>query len=45
MRWTMDIIHASVFFLAVLLLLFAALRFVGMLAGTDDGRSQPPNEA
>lgn len=44
LRITMDIIHASVFVLAVLLTLFAALRVVGMLAGTDDGRPQPPEE-
>lgn len=44
LRWTMDIIHASVFVLAVLLFLFAALRVVGMLAGTDDGRPQHSNE-
>ena len=45
LRWTMDVIHASVLFLAVLLFLFAALRVIGMLAGTDDGRPQLPDEA
>lgn len=44
LRITMDTVHASVFVLAVLLLLFAALRVVGMLAGTDDGRPQRPEE-
>ncbi len=45
LRVTMDTVHASVFLLAVLLFLFAALRVVGMLAGTDDGRPQRPEEA
>lgn len=44
LRVTMDIVHASVFVLAILLFLFAALRVVGMLAGTDDGRPQRPEE-
>lgn len=44
LRWTMDYIHASVLFLSVLLFLFAALRVIGMLAGTDDGRPQRPEE-
>lgn len=45
LRITMDTVHASIFVLAVLLFLFAALRVVGMLAGTDDGRPQRPEEA
>lgn len=44
LRWTMDIIHASVLVLAVILFLFALLRVIGMLAGTDDGRPQRPEE-
>ncbi|WP_185983423.1 TRAP transporter small permease [Aureimonas mangrovi] len=44
LRITMDIVHASVFTLAILLFLFATLRVVGMLAGTDDGRPQRPEE-
>ncbi|RDW13560.1 TRAP transporter small permease [Paracoccus thiocyanatus] len=38
LRWPMDIIHASVLVLSVLLFLFALLRVIGMIAGTDDGR-------
>jgi len=38
LRWPMDIIHASVLVLSVLLCLFALLRVIGMIAGTDDGR-------
>lgn len=44
LRITMDTVHASVFVLAVFLFLFATLRVVGMLAGTDDGRAQRPEE-
>lgn len=44
LRWTMDYIHASMLFLAVLLFIFATLRVIGMLAGTDDGRPQRPEE-
>jgi len=44
LQWPMDIIHASVFFLAILLFLFAMLRVIGMLAGSDDGRPQRPEE-
>ncbi|MEO9339804.1 TRAP transporter small permease subunit [Mesorhizobium sp. SB112] len=44
LRWTMDYIHASVLFLAILLFLFALLRVIGMLAGADDGRPQRPEE-
>lgn len=40
LRWPMDIIHASVLVLSVLLCLFALLRVVSMLAGVDDGRPQ-----
>ncbi|WP_435164130.1 TRAP transporter small permease [Falsirhodobacter sp. 1013] len=40
LRWPMDIIHASVLMLSVLLCLFALLRVIGMLAGADDGRPQ-----
>lgn len=40
LRWSMDMIHASVFALAVLLFVFALIRIIGMLAGTDDGRSR-----
>jgi len=45
LRWSMDIIHASVLVLAVLLFLFALLRVIGMIAGTDDGRPTPAEEA
>lgn len=38
LRWPMDIIHASILVLAVLIFLFALLRVAGMIAGTDDGR-------
>lgn len=38
LRWPMDIIHASVLVLSVLLCLFALLRVITMLAGIDDGR-------
>lgn len=44
LRWTMDTIHASVLFLSILLFMFALLRVVGMLAGTEDGRPQRPEE-
>ena len=44
LRWTMDYIHASVLFLSILLFMFALLRVVGMLAGTEDGRPQRPEE-
>lgn len=44
LRVTMDLVHASVLTLSVLLFLFAALRVVAMLAGTDDGRPQRPEE-
>ncbi len=40
LRWPMDIIHASVLVLSVLLCLFALLRVIAMLAGVDDGRPQ-----
>lgn len=40
LRWTMDYIHASVLFLAIILCFFATVRVIGMLAGTDDGRPQ-----
>jgi len=42
--WPMHVIHASMLCLAVLLTLFAMLRVIGMLAGTDDGRPQRPEE-
>jgi len=45
LQWPMDFIHASVFVLAILLCLFALLRVIGMLAGTEDGRPQRPEEA
>ncbi|MBT0782579.1 MULTISPECIES: TRAP transporter small permease [unclassified Paracoccus (in: a-proteobacteria)] len=45
LRWPMDIIHASVLVLSVLLFLFALLRVVGMIAGTDDGRPHLAEEA
>ena len=41
LRWPMDIIHASILVLSVLLCLFALLRVISMLAGVDDGRPQP----
>lgn len=34
----MDFIHASILFLLVVLLVFAAMRVAGMLFGDDDGR-------
>jgi len=45
LQWPMDLIHASIFCLAILLLLFAVLRVIGMLAGSEDGRPQRPEEA
>jgi len=45
LRWPMDIIHASILVLAVLLFLFALLRVIGMIVGTDDGRPTPAEEA
>lgn len=45
LRWSMDYIHASVLVLSVLLFLFALLRVVGMLAGTEDGRPRPSEES
>ncbi|TKT69929.1 TRAP transporter small permease subunit [Aquamicrobium sp. LC103] len=44
LRWSMDYIHASVLFLSILLFVFALVRVIGMLAGTDDGRPQRPEE-
>lgn len=44
LRWPMDIIHASILVLSVMLCLFALLRVIGMLAGTDDGRTQYAEE-
>lgn len=40
LRWSMDLIHASVLVLAIALFVFALLRVVGMLAGVEDGRTQ-----
>ncbi|MEX4007231.1 TRAP transporter small permease [Neoaquamicrobium sediminum] len=40
LRWSMDMIHASVLVLAITLLVFSLLRAIGMLTGTDDGRAQ-----
>lgn len=40
LRWPMDIIHASVLVLSVLLCLFALLRVIAMLMGVDNGRPQ-----
>ena len=45
LRWSMDYIHASVLVLAVLLFLFALLRVIGMMVGTDDGHAQRPEES
>lgn len=45
LRWPMDIIHASILVMSVLLCLFALLRVIGMIAGTDDGRPKPVEEA
>jgi len=42
--WPMHLIHASMLCLAILLILFAMLRVIGMLAGTEDGRPQRPEE-
>lgn len=44
LRWPMDIIHASVLVLSVLLCLFALIRVITMLAGVDDGRPQYAEE-
>jgi len=44
LQWPMHLIHASVFLLALALFLFALLRVIGMLAGSDDGRPQRPEE-
>jgi len=44
LQWPMHMIHASVLCLALLLFLFALLRVVGMLAGTEDGRPQRTEE-
>ena len=38
LRIPMHYVHASILLLAVLLFLFALLRVVGMIAGTEDGR-------
>jgi TRAP-type transport system small permease protein len=38
LRWSMDYIHASMLVLSVLLFVFAMLRIIGMIAGTQDGR-------
>ncbi|WP_099867903.1 TRAP transporter small permease [Pararhizobium haloflavum] len=40
LRWSMDIIHASVLVLSITLFVFALLRVVGMVAGIEDGRTQ-----
>jgi TRAP-type C4-dicarboxylate transport system permease small subunit len=40
LRWSMDLIHASVLVLAIILFVFALLRVVGMVAGIEDGRTQ-----
>ena len=45
LRWPMNIVHASILVLSVLLFLFALLRVIGMIAGTDDGRPAPAEEA
>lgn len=45
LRISMDVIHASVLTLSVLLFAFAVLRIIGMLAGTDSGRPHLPEEA
>ena len=39
LRWPMNFIHASVLVLSTLLLVFAILRIIGMLAGSDEGRA------
>jgi len=44
LQWPMHLIHASVFLLAILLFLFAILRVIGMLTGSQDGRPQRPEE-
>jgi len=44
LQWPMDVIHASVLCLAILLFLFAMLRVIGMLTGAEDGRPQRPEE-
>lgn len=44
LRWPMNIIHASILVLSVVLFLFALLRVIGMIAGTDDGRPAPAEE-
>ena len=45
LRWPMDIIHASVLLLSVMLFLFALLRVIGMIAGNDDGHPHLSEEA
>lgn len=40
----MDVAHLTVFLLLAFLALFAALRVVGMLSGTDDGRPHKPED-
>lgn len=44
LRVPMSVMHASVLVLAVLLSLYALLRMVAMIAGTDDGRPQPAED-
>lgn len=40
----MDLVHLTVWLLLAGLALFAVLRVVGMLAGTDDGKPRKPDE-
>lgn len=40
----MDIIHVTVWLLLMFLAIFAALRVLGMLAGTEDGKPFKPHE-
>lgn len=41
LRIPMSWVHASVWVLGLMLFLFATLRVIGMLAGTENGRPQP----
>lgn len=42
---SMHYVHATVWLMLLLLAVFAALRVFGMIAGTEDGRPQRPDEA
>lgn len=42
--WRMDFVHFSVFLLLAGLAVFAVLRVLGMLSGTEDGKADKPSE-